>query len=327
MGKPKFSEYVDGVRWYRNPNRHDGKLVYRSVTAVLGAIAKPALVQWSANMAADYALENIEMLKTLPRAEARKLIARAHLKDRDGGAARGGAIHDGIEAIFKGQPTQEPPSATPYLESFRALMAELRPDPELIETTVYDEKHLTAGSLDYLGRFKAAPALGRCCVDWKSSKGLYPDMKAQVVGGYALGADYYITEDGQEHEWKAPDTCAIVHIGAEGAALYPLKLDVAHRRAFLAALELTKWEDGQKFGRPLKVEPAQQAFEAADLSFERNALRTIMQTLEPGDRAALAELWQECGLPHPSKLDSLGLDQARALLNLVSMREKGLDDA
>ena len=72
----------------------DGKPL-SGVTSVLGVIAKPALIGWSARMAAEYVRENLTSLDDLEAVcEAAK---SAHAKKRDKAADSGTDVHASVE--------------------------------------------------------------------------------------------------------------------------------------------------------------------------------------------------------------------------------------
>lgn len=77
--------------WYHLDGRK-----YVSVTTVLGALAKPALIPWAARTAAEAVLEDPAAYDTVEKAAA--VIYRK----RDGAADRGSLIHSLAEVTTRG---------------------------------------------------------------------------------------------------------------------------------------------------------------------------------------------------------------------------------
>src|SRR3990167_1580215 len=82
----------------------DGKPL-TGVTSVLNVIAKPALIQWSANMACDYIRDNYSVgcaMESLLQ-EART----AHRKKKEGAADIGTRVHKYLEEWIANEPSEE----------------------------------------------------------------------------------------------------------------------------------------------------------------------------------------------------------------------------
>lgn len=255
MTSPALAETIRGLRWYRNPNRHENQLIYRGVTSTCGALPKYAIPHWAARTVAEYAVCYMGSWRDLPAMDALDLLAGIPWKTRDRAGARGNEVHAVIEAILSGERYEVEATVEPWIASARSFIDDFHPEPELMEFTGYAEKTLTAGTADFVGRLRRAPELGRVLVDWKTSKGIFPDMGVQVVGGYAFGFEYLLDDDYRETGWSVPDSCAIVHLTPEGYEVRPVSMDRVYRRAFLAALEIRKWEADAKIGDPLPRPP------------------------------------------------------------------------
>lgn len=340
MTTPRLSRYIDGQRWYLNPNRHDGQPVYRNVSSIANALPKEGLKFWAANTVAAFAVDNLERWNGLPREDAIGLLKRSPWNTRDRAAAKGTTVHAVIDGMLAGLEYEVEASVEPWIASARAFVDETGPEPEMTETTMYNERHLFAGTFDFLGRLKAFPELGRVLIDWKTGKDVYPDMAAQVVGGYAMGAEYTVDAHDLEAEWRRPDSAAVVHLSASGYQLRPIPMDDRHRRVFLAALEVRKWEaEAPAMGPPLKVramaaakmarseppppapDPHQERFEAAYNGAELAYLKRSIGMLSAEKRQKLSAHAEELGLPirAASTMTADQFDQMRGLITLYEM--------
>lgn len=174
---------------------------YPSVTHILSAaIAKPALIAWSANVeraacteAAADLYEEWSKLVAFPQMPRESFVStlatrlgkvKAHQKALTKGAEVGTQAHKLIEWTMR---TALKAEAGPKPEvSEAALLAFLHWEdwatrvalkPVLIERTVYSKIHQYAGTLDILARVNGELTL----VDLKTSKGIYPEMFLQLA--------------------------------------------------------------------------------------------------------------------------------------------------
>ena len=324
MAGPKFAADIDGVRRYRNPNRHDNGYVYWSVTNVTGALPKPALIRWAAKLTAETAVEQIEAWSHMPAYEAVDWLKKAPYRNRDRAAAKGTTIHAVIDHILHGRSYEVEASIEPWIGAAMKFVQEARPRPERTETTTYDERSLTAGTFDFLGRLDAAPELGRVLIDWKTGKGVYEDMAVQVVGGYLFGSQYILEEDGKETAWREPDNALLVHFSQDGYSIRPLPKDRILRRAFLGALEIRKWEDN---GPPIG-DPYQLALDVDGPSLgnmpsdaELRSTKERIRALSTEKQMQLTIRCQELGIP--TKFGQMTVDDLDRLTGLVGLYEAG----
>ena len=163
----------------------DGKKL-PSVTEIIGDCTDKsgALTQWAANMVCEYIRQNSYIDDEEEKyilGEDVLLNAKSHFRDVSQEALDvGSAVHDAIERYLKGDDKGN------IIKSLRGEAAngfgaflEWADDGELeplgIEETVHTD--LWAGTLDFYGEYK-----GKLYVmDWKSSKGIYPEMRYQIA--------------------------------------------------------------------------------------------------------------------------------------------------
>ena len=240
MTSPALAVSINGVRRYKHPNRHGGQPVYASVTHTVKAMPAPALIQWAAKVTAERAVERSETWLTMPADEAVKWLKSAPNQQRDAGGARGTEAHSYIEHLLGGGKID---AANGYEKAAAAFIRDFRPVSELVEQTIFNETHLFAGTFDWLGRLEAAPELKRCLLDWKTSRGVYAEHMVQLVGGYAMGAEYYLDESLQEIQWQPPDSAAVVLLKPNATyQVMQVPLDQRLSRVFRACLEVRKFE-------------------------------------------------------------------------------------
>ena len=164
-------------RFYDIPNPDGSVSRYPSVTTILAAIAKPALVGWAAKeerlMVSEAAADlHAEVRQPLPRAayllalEQRLGKTKAHVKALAKAGEIGTACHHKIEWTLKralGLPVgPEPLVPEAALWAFMAWedwakAVQLR--PQFIEQTVFSRTHEYAGTMDLLATLDAAALL------------------------------------------------------------------------------------------------------------------------------------------------------------------------
>jgi hypothetical protein len=249
---------------------------------------------------------------------------------RDRGAARGTTIHAVIDNLIQGRSYEIEAEAEPWVMAATRFVQEARPRAERTEGSIYSERTLTAGTFDFLGRLDNAPELGRVLIDWKTNKsGVYADMAVQLVGGYALGAEYLLDDEANEHEWKVPDTALIVHLTQDGYTVRPVPLDKTLRRAFLGALEIRKWEqDAYKSGEGYILPPYQLRLDLdgphlseLPTNAEVEHARSRLRGLTSEQQLALSSQCTELGIS--TKLKQMTATDLDRLIGLIKLYEMG----
>lgn len=138
------------------------------VTTILGVIAKPALIQWSANQSCQYVKEHLKNLEDLDKvlAEAKN----AHRKKKEKAGDLGTLAHEWIEAHIKGQNPPDPePNVKKMTDNFLKWESEVKPKYLESELRVYSRKYWYAGTLDLMLEIDGEVYLG----DIKTSSGIY----------------------------------------------------------------------------------------------------------------------------------------------------------
>lgn len=200
--------------------RLDGQPI-RSVTTLLQVLAKPALVAWAANQAADYAIDHWADLEHKNPSERRALIAGAHRRRKDKAAARGTQIHTWAEQLLAGQPVEVPDEHTATVEAFARWWETSGFTALHSECAVYAEEDDLLG-IPYAGRFDLLaehPRYGVTLCDWKTGKGVYGEFAVQLAG---YDAAEWLQVGEQDRPMPAINTLAVVHIQPDGPTVHTL---------------------------------------------------------------------------------------------------------
>ena len=181
---------------------------YPSVTTVTGILDKPALVQWAANCAVDYVAGNLDRLKSDNVHEGEAVLSEArsaHRTVKDEAAGNGTKVHKAIELYIHGQDYSEILDNEESQTGFKAFLSwEEKNHVIWLETecAVYSINH------GYAGRFDAIAMVNghRYLIDFKTSKGIYDEMKYQLCA-YRQAYNEML-EEGQEKL----ENIAILHL-------------------------------------------------------------------------------------------------------------------
>lgn len=189
---------------------------YPSVTTILGAIAKPALVYWAAKSVSEYVADNIDFVHDQvlrDRDDAIQIMKASPYKSRDRAASLGSSLHAVAEAHSRGEalpPT--PPAVAPYVRSFLEFIKDMQPEPLLTEEKVFHTGLTYGGTFDSIARIGGKNII----LDYKTGKGVYPETALQLVA-YARG-EFYDAGNAEKGAMPQIDGAAIIHIREKGYA-------------------------------------------------------------------------------------------------------------
>jgi hypothetical protein len=233
MTKPVLASATDYGRSYINPL--SGEAV-PSITTVIGMINKPALVRWSAKMAAQYAVDHWIDLGAMTTVE--KLIAIREAPERytTEKADLGDAVHDIADNWAKGIPSESTKQTNPYIAQFLKFLMDRRPKFLETEVTVWSRSADYAGTADAIAEINGKTWI----MDWKTGRGVYPEYGLQLAA--LRNADFIIRPDGTEDKIPQIDFSGIIQIRPRSYKFFPVQEDEACFAAFLAARELLKWQ-------------------------------------------------------------------------------------
>lgn len=236
MGSPKNRRQTNGggsvYRW--------GDEEFPSVTTIIGGgVPKPALVNWAAKSAAEFAVNNrsewLAMAEREPQA-AIDTIKKAPYRDRDSAAAIGSMLHDYAEAEARGDSMAEPAEdVAGHVWQVRRFIQEFQPVYEQSEVSVYNRRHNFAGTLDAILLIDGV----RYLIDYKTSRsGIWPETALQLAA-YRYGEFMGVGTD--EIPMPKVDGALAVHVTAKDYSVIPIVADDDTFSYFLHARKIYDW--------------------------------------------------------------------------------------
>lgn len=192
-------------------------------TLLSNGVPKPALVNWAANVTAEYAVDHWDELAEMSLSERVKALKGAKNKSRDEAAARGTEVHDLAERIALGEEVDVPDEIRGHVESAVRFMDDFDIDVIMTETSVFHEKAGYAGTFDLLLRSKKYPDRV-ILADWKTNRsGIFPETALQLTA-YSR-ATHYLDKDKQERliaDLGITD-CWAIWIRSDGYEVYEME--------------------------------------------------------------------------------------------------------
>lgn len=259
---PRSDGYGRFTRFYETPD--GGK--YPSVTVVLGAIAKPALINWAAkneremvlraaaDLWEDLPITTPKMGRTayLSTLDGRIGKTKAHAKELAKAADIGTEVHGLIEWHMRTE-LQQKVGPEPHVQE-KALWAFMAWEdwrkqanlvPLAVEQTVWSSKHGYAGTMDLYAELDLPTGgRGRVVLDWKTGKALYGESSLQNAA--------YVEAMIEMGHAERPVSGLIVRLpkvetdpGFE-TKFIPAEDQTPLLKVFLHVLELWKWMDQGK---------------------------------------------------------------------------------
>ena len=168
-----MQKVANRVKAHAKYSLQDGTLV-PGVTTVLGILNKPALVPWANKLG----LQGIEVGKFV-----------------DDKAAIGTLAHQMIADYLRGETTDTSEYSKMQIEqaensilSFLEWEKSHKLNPILIEQPMVSERHGFGGTVDLIASLNDEPEL--CLIDFKTSKGIFPEMFVQVAAYRELALEH-----------------------------------------------------------------------------------------------------------------------------------------
>ena len=265
---------------------------YYSVTTIIGALDKPALLYWAAEQTALAAVKMSGSLDSRVKEEGAEAVTRylrdARFRPSPGtvtATALGTAVHDAVERyVREGKKPEVSGEVLPYLERFDAWAQEWQPAYEVVERAVYDPTHRYAGTMDAIAVVDGCKVI----LDYKSSRRSvgpddkpsrpYPEAALQLAAyrnaellatapgrkTEVRGRRYYLFGDTEEVSavpMPKLDGGMVVHITPEHCDAYPVRCDKLVFDAFLYIVEAFRWQQdtsrsviGRKFTKEAETD-------------------------------------------------------------------------
>jgi hypothetical protein len=261
---------------------------FYSVTTIIGVLDKPALLYWSAEMAAKAAVKVAGSLSARIEEDGEEAVVKwlrdamfRRPKGERTAAELGTAVHAACEeyALTGVKPVVDD-EVRPFLDQFDAWAHQAQPKYSAVETTVYSPKWGFAGTLDAIIEIDGQVLLTDYKTTKKSLDGKGKETKPYGQVGYQLAAyrfaelaavwrprrferfqrRYYLLGP-DEKEMAVPmpkvDGGMAIHITPEHCRAYPIRCDEPVFDAFLYILEAFRAESELSkaiVGKPLVFE-------------------------------------------------------------------------
>lgn len=243
-----------------------------SVTTIIGALDKPALVYWAADKTAQAAVNDRDVWQAMAErdpADAIDWLKKARFRTAPGertATELGTAVHVACEeyAITGTRPDVDP-DVEPFLEQFEKWCQRVQPEYQAAEVTVYSPTYGYAGTAD---AFLTVDGV-RTIVDYKTSRETldkrgnkrtpYPEQVALQLAAYAhaefaaawrprrfekFRRRYYLLSEA-ERAAAVPipevDAGLAIQITPDSCDAYIVEVGAEVHNAFLFVLEAFRW--------------------------------------------------------------------------------------
>lgn len=213
------------------------------VTTIGKAMANKKLENHAVNVAADFAVNNWEMLDAMPPADRLHAIVGSRWNKRDAAGNVGTEVHRLGEKLLIGEAVAVPEELKGYVDSYVKFLDLSDLNAHHIEVPCYSIEHQYAGTIDIIGdlilpdlpEWEDVPrdADGRSLgvEDPKTGSGVYESAAFQLVA--YRHADWLITkgatsadpEKREEVKMPAVDFTAAIHIHPDGRPATLIRTD------------------------------------------------------------------------------------------------------
>lgn len=219
------------------------------VTTILGnGVPKPALINWSANSTAEYAVDNWDRLTESTPSERLNTLKGARYSVSDKAKKRGTEVHGFGERLVKGEAINDvPDELRGHVEAYVRFLDQFDVDPILVEATVVSYKYGYAGTLDLIADLTTGEqgAIERWLLDLKTNeKGIFGETALQLAA-YRY-AEKYIADDGTERDMIPVVRTGAILISSEAAQLIPTTSGVEQLKAFWYAGQVGAFVDSSR---------------------------------------------------------------------------------
>lgn len=226
----------------------DGRRCPGVTTIIRNSSPSTGLLKWSAREAANWALVHYADRETLGDKEWVEAASRASDATRDAAAERGRAIHAAADALADGQPIEVPEEIATPARSIIDFLTTWRAKVLARECVVFHGGHRFAGQFDIIAELADG---ARWLIDYKTGKGVYPDVALQLA---AYRNAEFIVWNGEDKKMPAIDKTGVLHVTENGWDLVPVDTGPEVWAAFLNAIPLYRFH-GTKYGYDRIGEP------------------------------------------------------------------------
>ncbi len=231
----------------------NGKRCPISVTKVTGKLDKSdVLKKWAVDQAKDYLLELIESGAAVTSEDVLE-AAKQHTIRLAKAATSGTLVHEWAEQYIKGQnpPMPEEDNVTNGVMAFLDWVKEYDVRFIASEKLVYSKKHGVVGLMDCKFTMGREDHKIIHAGDFKTSSGIYTEMRYQVSGYQAMDeeesgcvyGDKWIMRFAKDDKYDKKTGVLIEKAGTFEAKMFPREEHEKDFAAFLGLLAVTKRED------------------------------------------------------------------------------------
>ena len=232
-----------------------------SVTTIIGALDKPALVPWAALETARAAVAHVDAWRSIEDANGSEAavdwLKKAPNRFTANSARIGHEAHSIFEELSLGNPVGKlDPELQVYADHFKDYLDTLQPEPILLEEGIYDEEHDYAGTFDAIMKYNRPdltirtwdihgvehfqPLVGVAWQDNKTTRsGVHPEVGLQLAA--YRHAKYIIRQDGTLALNRPGDFALVLHVRPEGWELIPVEAGPAELDVFLHLRAITDY--------------------------------------------------------------------------------------
>lgn len=247
-----------------------GERVPGVTTIIDHGLPKKALINWSANATAEYAIDNWDELTTLAPSARLKKLQGGRYASKDEAANRGTQVHKLGERLIRGEKVVVPDLLRPYVDSYVRFMDEFQIRARYVEPVVYSATHRYVGTLDLfvdillpdMPEYDHLPRdddgyVCDCLIDAKTNRsGIFGETSLQLAG-YRYAEFMQPDPDDPESAFDMPEVTwtGAIWIRPNGYSLLPLVAGPEQHRAFLYAQQVGIFDQGSRDLIGDRIEP------------------------------------------------------------------------
>ncbi len=243
------------------------------VTRIIGdGLPKPALLDWSAKMTAQFVVNRLTIdaegrvladdvvrdayawnrTRTRPerhsagldRLALEKILKDVRYADLDAASGKGTKVHEIATSLALGEDVDIPEELVGHVDAYSKFLDEWDPTDMLVERVVINRRWRYMGRFDLSAEF---PTYGRGLLDIKTSRsGIFGEVALQLEGydnaeTMVVGYDddnVAIEEPLPDHDWLGA-----VHVRADGYDVYRFERRPDTFRVFLYCKQIAEWLD------------------------------------------------------------------------------------
>lgn len=188
---------VDRGRWH--DYSLDGRKLPGVTTIINKAVPKPALIDWSSRVAAEWAVDHIDVLERLGRDAAVDTIKTESRRRNDAAKMRGTDVHALAQRVAEGQEVHVPDDLVGYLDAYLTFWHDWHVEPIVVEASCVNRRWYYAGTFDLLARLagREIPDM----IDVKTGERVYRETCLQIAA--YRHAEHWLDSAGVEQPMPA----------------------------------------------------------------------------------------------------------------------------